>query len=83
MPIRYSIDGRTVSEAEWNRHVFHDAPRKIAVEALQEKVSRLRCSTHGQAPKLAVGRETPNGFEMKLEACCDDLLKRAQQELSR
>jgi hypothetical protein len=81
VPLKYSIDGRQVSEAEWNRHVFHDAPRRIALDALQKRVSHLRCAVHGRPPKLAAGRDTVAGFEIKVEACCDDLLRRAQGEL--
>lgn len=81
MSIEYRIDGRRVSQTEWQRHLA-DSARDIAVDALKHKIQHIRCSVHGRAAKLIVGAQRGDRLEMKIEACCDDLLKRAERALA-
>ena len=83
MPLEYRINGRKVSHAQWQQHLFHDASRQLTAEALQKRVAGIRCPTHGEAPTVAFERDTAKGFEMKIGACCDGLLTRAQEVLNR
>jgi hypothetical protein len=81
MGLEYRIHGRRVSESEWQKHL-DDSARDIAVEALKKKVGNIRCPTHGQTAKLVVGAQHGDRLEMKIQACCDDLLKRAQRAVA-
>ena len=61
--MHYEIDGRKVTREQWERHLFHDAPRQMALEAVQKKLSRLRCPTHGTAPTVQLVRRTFGGAQ--------------------
>ena len=76
--LEYKIDGRKVSLDEWTRHLADEA-QKLAADELKTRISRLRCATHGKSPTLTVGRKVGSKIEMKVEACCDEMLERAQQ----
>jgi hypothetical protein len=81
MSIEYRIDGRRVSSTEWQKHLV-TASRDIAIGALKDKVQRIRCPVHGQAPKLIVGTRRGDHLDMNLQACCDDLLNQAKKALA-
>lgn len=80
MSVEYRIGNRKVSKAQWDKHL-EESVKDAAIDGLRQQISQLRCPVHGKAAKLVVGRQTGSKMEMKIEACCDQLLQRAQQAL--
>lgn len=77
--IEYKIGNRKVSQREWERHLM-EAPLDAVKDEIRRKVSRVRCSTHGQTAHVQFVK-TSRGFDAKLSGCCDALMQRAQQAL--
>ncbi len=76
--IEYKINGRKVSESEWTRHIANEA-KSVAVEELKGRVAKLRCPVHGRSPKVVTTTKVGDRVKFQIEACCDDMLKRAQE----
>lgn len=77
----YKIGNRKVSKRNWEKHVFHDAPHRMAREAIENKLRSVRCPTHGDAPRLTID-EARQGFTVNISGCCEALVRRAQRALA-
>lgn len=77
--IEYKIGGRRVSQQEWERHL-REAPTRAAKENVKQKLSGVRCLTHGQSPKVTF-RETSQGFDVSISGCCGELTERTRRAL--
>jgi hypothetical protein len=76
--MEYTIGGRKVSKREWEKHLFEDTPRNLAKQTVEERLRGLRCPTHGETPTLSNMRDTSQGWDFTISACCDEHLARAQ-----
>ena len=82
----YKIGGRTVSQEEWVRHLGQEAVERAKPDLLaniKADISELRCSVHGQSPKIVKTEWRGNSLHTSISACCDAMLKRAQQAAAR
>lgn len=79
--IEYKIGNRRVSKREWEKHVFHQEPRRMVRENVESKIRSVRCPTHGRTPTVRT-RETSRGFEFDIEGCCDELVGAARRRLA-
>jgi hypothetical protein len=79
--LEYRIGNRKVSQQEWERHMFQEAPRQVAREAVDRELRKVRCPTHGQSPNATI-TDRADGFEVHIEGCCDALVERAQKALA-
>lgn len=83
---QYKIDGRTVSQAEWLRHLGQEAVDKAKPDVLasiKDDVSKLRCPAHGQSPRVARSEWRGNSLHTSISACCDEMLIKAQEIAAR
>ena len=78
--ISYEINGRKVSP-----HNLGNALEKAMLEQLtssiKKSVGNLRCKEHGSSPKLIVKGRNFDNLNIKVEGCCDDLIKQVERKL--
>jgi hypothetical protein len=74
----YEINGRKVSQDEYMRHIAAEA-RSMASKELQARVAHLRCPVHNQSPRILRTTRTGQQIKFDIQACCDTMLKRAQE----
>jgi hypothetical protein len=57
-----------------------EAPMEAVKDEIRQKISRVRCPTHGQTARVQFVKSS-QGFDAKLSGCCDELMQRAQRAL--
>jgi hypothetical protein len=63
---------------QWERHMFQDAPRQLAEEAVTKAVAAVRCPTHGRNARVKTVKWSGDNLEAQVEGCCAELVARAQ-----
>jgi hypothetical protein len=78
--IEYSVGGRKVSRDEFYGGI-ESRIRDSTVAQARARLGRVRCPVHGRTATVRRLRVTPEGFEVKLAGCCDELLRLARETL--
>lgn len=71
----YNINGRKVTKNEWLSHIASEAV-DAAGEEVEAKIAKMRCPTHGMAPKVT-SKKLGGDVKLSIEACCEPMRAKA------
>ena len=78
--LTYTLGGRKVSRDQFFRGLEGEI-RKTAADSVCQQIGRTRCAKHGKPARVTELRQTPDGFSVEVDGCCDELVNKAMDSL--
>lgn len=77
--INFKINGRKVNPKNM-KDVFEAAALDSIDQSIKKSVGNIRCSEHGQSPKIQVIGRSIDNLSFNVSGCCESLIEKVSDK---